>query len=74
MCRHEKHRLDELLTFCPGVRPHSELQLRTIVLGFFLGHNSTHKVDIQIFCGWSIISASKVMLKILQARLQQYVN
>ena len=74
MCRHEKHRLDELLTFCPGVRPHSELQLRTIVLGFFLGHNSTHKVDIQIFCGWNIISASKVMLKILQARLQQYVN
>ena len=58
MCRCEKDHHDELLTFCPGVRPHFELRLRTSIVISFLGHNSTHKVDTQIFCGWSMISTN----------------
>lgn len=58
MYRREKDHHNELLTFGPGVRPHSELRLRTSIVISFLGHNSTHKVDIQIFCGWSIISTN----------------
>lgn len=48
MYRREKDHHNELLTFGPGVRPHSELRLRTSIVISFLGHNSTHKVDIQI--------------------------